>query len=1569
MKRTFALAFLAASLLASGAARAAFDPVNDDTDIFLANPAFAATRPNVLIFVDNTANWAQSTGGVAPLDSKYGGVKTALTTVISGLSDAYNVGLSTFVETGSPNTNVDGAYIRYGIRQMTATNKAMLQSVLNSLDINGDKGNSAVYSLAMNEMFNYFAGINSYSGHGKDKSDAGDRVWFAAGRQAHPGSPPGAPFSAAGLPAPTGSGAMQTYVSPITDSCQKNFIIVISNGEANDNTSSLATAQGFLAGITGTNPPATISITPNGSQGIWADEYAKYMANGDCNLSVPGVQNVYTYTIDILPKITGQGPDHTALLKSMATNGKGKYFAIDNLTSTAQLEDALKAIFNEVQAVNSVFASTTLPVSVNVRGTNLNQVYIGVFRPDPNKSPRWLGNLKMYKLGVDTATESLFLADANGDPAENASTGFISGNATSFWTTGSSYWGFRTAEVNGVGGASDSPDGDLVEKGGVAQRQRTLFATSHTPERKLYTCTGAAAGGLCATGASLSATSFNSTTITSSDVGAYVTKTIESLTSFGAIATAVITGHGYSSGDVVRISGVTPENYNGDFVIAVVDVNTFTYTMPDPPDATRARVTTTTAHGLVDGDLACTSASPFGYNNCWTPITRVSATQFDYTPGFPEAIAGVPAGTNFGGRAISMVVGIPGQLTVKAVVPNHGLTVGANLTEAYLLDGPTYPYTDPDWYWWYNGCGTSAAAPAQVLDANTVQFPSYDMSCSFTAFPVFGTPNGAHVTAPLHGFSTGQSVTINGAAAVPGYNVTASIIKIDSNTFTFSSSQTLADATPGMSAGHRVTSITHPTGGGPTVQDTATVTTATAHGFIVGQGIQLFNTGGNFSAAGACLGYNTHAGFQSWTIQSTPTPTTFTIFNGNISACPASRTSATLPNMMAGYAVTRIDPARIDTGNIIFWRTIDPVAFNPLTTGTGVMLAGRPFTAADLSASLRDLIINWGRSTDNKDNEDTNSIATDVRASVHGDVLHSRPATINYSRFPSDPATAANDNDIYVFYGSNDGMLHAIKGGVASDEGGVSPGDERWGFIPKEFSGKLKRLRDQVPPVSAASPKDYFFDGSIGVYLKDHVPTGGRAGTIGDALSDPDPSKVDRAYLFLSLRRGGNFIYALDVTVPSNPKLLWRKGNVDPSISLAADAGWEEVGQTWSEPKVARINTPIGAHNPDNVVLIFGAGYDQTPEDINPCLLREFNPTNVVQHAIGTGTVTYTAAGSCVISSPTGGTTTFNRSKGRGILVVDAFTGNVIWQVGPAPSGATHNLTHPDMTCAIPSDVTVLDRNRDLIADRLYVGDTCGNVWRAEISNADPREWKVTKIAALSTGGSSDITGKRKFLFPPDLVLSKDNQTSPPSPVYFSVLLGSGDREHPFDANVVNSFYMIKDRDANSLSFDGVENVTTLSIAGASLSTDLPITSTDVFDATNVSGVNSFGWKIDLAAGEKSVGSAVTISGTTFFNTNQPSSTAGGGACGSNLGIARQYLVSYTDAAATTDLNGLGTLSIANRSTIHAGGGYLPSPVPVVVEIDGKKYQAVISGTSVQTPPGLTLDARLRTYWYKEVDQ
>jgi type IV pilus assembly protein PilY1 len=97
---------IAAFAAFAGSASAAFDPVNDDTDIFLQNPAYVAARPNVLIVVDNTANWSQ-TDGTAGSPSKYQGVKTALTSVINGVvNDTFNVGLGLFVEPGNANTGV-----------------------------------------------------------------------------------------------------------------------------------------------------------------------------------------------------------------------------------------------------------------------------------------------------------------------------------------------------------------------------------------------------------------------------------------------------------------------------------------------------------------------------------------------------------------------------------------------------------------------------------------------------------------------------------------------------------------------------------------------------------------------------------------------------------------------------------------------------------------------------------------------------------------------------------------------------------------------------------------------------------------------------------------------------------------------------------------------------------------------------------------------------------------------------------------------------------------------------------------------------------------------------------------------------------------------------------------------------------------------------------------------------------------------------------------------------------------------------------------------------------------------
>ncbi|MGH8631423.1 MAG: hypothetical protein ACREU7_11765, partial [Burkholderiales bacterium] len=388
---------------------------------------------------------------------------------------------------------------------------------------------------------------------------------------------------------------------------------------------------------------------------------------------------------------------------------------------------------------------------------------------------------------------------------------------------------------------------------------------------------------------------------------------------------------------------------------------------------------------------------------------------------------------------------------------------------------------------------------------------------------------------------------------------------------------------------------------------------------------------------------------------------------------------------------------------------------------------------------------------------------------------------------------------------------------------------------------------------------------------------------------------------------------------------------------------------TWSEPKVVR---QINGHT--GPVLVFGAGYDPSVEDLDPATITGSTAT----------TVTTTSG-------------TFTRSMGRGIYIVDAQTGDILWAAGSqsAPTGLPAGAVYvqvSDMNCAIPSDITVLRNKEGPIVNRGYVGDTCAQVWRVDFADASKSNWRVTKIASVS---GSSAANRRKFLFPPDVVYSTG---------FDAVLMGSGDREHPFDETVINRMYMFKDYGVGIAPVTGNASTTpALSPAG----TDPSITESDLFDATSnciqeASGcppgvtsaqaqttlASSDGWFFTLGTGEKVVGGAVTLAGTTFFNTNQPSATAGGGACGSNLGIARQYQVSFADATAVNDLSPGGGLTSADRSSIHAGGGYLPSPVPVVVQIGGQTVQAVISGVAVQQAPGATMQSRLRKFWYKEVE-
>lgn len=431
----------------------------EDIDLFLGTPPGTTEVPNVLIILDNTANWT------TPFTNE----QAALAAVFNALPvDKFRVGLMFFTETGSPNNNIDGGYVRAAIRLMDATNKPLYANLINGLDVGDDKSNGGKAGLTMAEAYYYFNGSAPRSGNHKVKTDYTGNV-TAGAYLANSRAVWALPNNA--LPSVNGS----PYTSPVVTGCAKNFIIYISNGAVQDNNSDTSTATTLLSAAGGNT--TAIPISPSGSQDNVADEWARFMKTSS--------HGITTYTVDVNKVTTGQGPGWTALLKSMAGVSGGKYFNVSSAAGAgAEISAALNTIFTEILSVNSVFASASLPTTANTQNTFLNQVFIGMFRPDADAYPRWPGNLKQYKMGV--LDNSLELLDADDALATNNNTGFIAECARSFWTPSATdtYWSFKPqGDCLAVTNASisNSPDGNVVEKGAHAYKLRdTANATSRT---------------------------------------------------------------------------------------------------------------------------------------------------------------------------------------------------------------------------------------------------------------------------------------------------------------------------------------------------------------------------------------------------------------------------------------------------------------------------------------------------------------------------------------------------------------------------------------------------------------------------------------------------------------------------------------------------------------------------------------------------------------------------------------------------------------------------------------------------------------------------------------------------------------------------------------------------------------------------------------------------------------------------------------------------------------------------------------------------------------------------------
>jgi type IV pilus assembly protein PilY1 len=296
---------------------------------------------------------------------------------------------------------------------------------------------------------------------------------------------------------------------------------------------------------------------------------------------------------------------------------------------------------------------------------------------------------------------------------------------------------------------------------------------------------------------------------------------------------------------------------------------------------------------------------------------------------------------------------------------------------------------------------------------------------------------------------------------------------------------------------------------------------------------------------------------------------------------------------------------------------------------------------------------------------------------------------------------------------------------------------------------------------------------------------------------------------------------------------------------------------------------------------------------------------------------------------------------GRGIFVLDATDGSIVWRAGSGGASAGTCTGTPclvsDMTYAVPADVALVNRDFDTTGyiDRLYAADLGGNIWRVDLepagyaapaSSVGPSTWRMTKFAAV--GGSSNTT-KRKFFYPPDVVATK---------AFDMVLAATGDREHPlYSANntqsysIVNRFYGFKDLNTGanvpsnwtsaSEILDDTSDTNTNNPAVSSM-TDVTPTIANPSPAYDPNTANSGFYLTFMSAGEKAVNAPLTVGGFTYVGTNTPqvptSSTC------TTLGTARGYAINF--------LTG-GAIPGGSLYTTFATGGLPPSPVAGLVDV------------------------------------
>ncbi len=491
--------------------------------------------------------------------------------------------------------------------------------------------------------------------------------------------------------------------------------------------------------------------------------------------------------------------------------------------------------------------------------------------------------------------------------------------------------------------------------------------------------------------------------------------------------------------------------------------------------------------------------------------------------------------------------------------------------------------------------------------------------------------------------------------------------------------------------------------------------------------------------------------------------------------------------------------------------------------------------------------------------------ANDENHNFVADSLHNSPLVASYWAISGTDDTTPGEVGEILYSANNMGVLHAID---------PETGIELWSYTPEEHLGNIKKYFDN----EVSSDHVYGLDGEFTLHTT--------------RIDQPDYDfYVDNAWLYMTERRGGNRVYALDVsdglTDPSlnDPfSVMWKITGGD-----GGTAGFADLAQTWSKPQMVSVqyNCPDDCQSKD--LLMFSGGYNASIYDEE--------------------TLDYS------------GMTVPEDSHGNAVYFVDPATGALEWSVG---NGTDHKLNLTDMNHSIPSTPVPVDTDLDGYIDLLFFVDIGGDVWRVDFGSEGDNLEEIHvaggKIAELSPAGQS-----LRFFNPIDVVISGTNIST----AFFSLVTGSGMRSSPlYEEPNLNRLYAIKDRWVNQAPFrfdaSGDKQFDYRYVTDAAGDHSVITASEDILknvSDTNSTTTDAYGFFRTFQLGEKILQPTLVTSNLIFANSYVPPVLMGGANCNFDIGNTRLYITSLVDGESSVP----DSLSAAPDDFIVVGKGLLAS--------------------------------------------